>query len=848
MGPYALGYFYRRRLRVHRVQELLAGTGIAVAVALVVSTLIVEGSIAGSTSNVVHTVVGPAQLQLRARSSEGFPERLLGAVERLPGVAQAAPLLEQTATVAGPDGRRVRVVVAGTVVGLAVLDGLAHTLPISAFAPGAIGLSKAAAGEIGLAGGQEHTVTLMLGGYSHRLKLAAVLGPESAGGLADALAAVTPLAQLQRLAGLPGRVTRILVRASPGHERQVRAGLEHLAAGRLAVAPADQDVSVLRQALKPSDQASAFFAGVSAVLGVLLAFTAMLLTVPERRRAIADLRLVGTKRASIVEMVLFQAVCLGAAASIVGVAAGYALSEWALHQSTGYLAEAFTLGTSTLPSLTTLLLPALGGIAAACLASCIPLLDLRRGRRLDAVYAEEGIPGNALSARAQGWLALAALGLLGIQVLIVAAWPSLALPASVLIALATVLAVPVALSILLIIARGVAERFQRLTALPVALASVRATTLRSLVLAATGAVAIFGSVALGGARADLLRGIERFAHSYAHDAGVWLTSPDDNQAVVNLVRPLPAGVEAGARHVAGVADVRRYQGGFVDLGNRRVWIIARPPGAASGVLSTQLVHGDVATMNERLAQGGWIAVSVQLAQALHVHIGGPLTLPTPTGARQFRVAATLTNLAWSPGVMIMSSADFSRDWATNAPTALGVQLAPGANPESVRAALVNVIGPASGLEAATAATRESRIDTLTSEGLGRLGQISTLLSAAAILAMAAALTSSVWQRRTALAGLRLSGVKPRRLRRILLVEALIMLGAGSLTGVLFGIYGEHVIDGYLRTTTGFPVDHLAPSGRPLEVFAIVLAAALAIVAAPGWLAARASPTLALQAE
>src|ERR1700722_986687 len=106
MRPYALGYLYRRRLRVHRVQELLAGAGIAVAVALVVSTLIAEGSIAGSTSKVVHTVVGPAQLQLRARSSEGFDERLLARVEKLPGVAQAAPLLEQTASVLGPGGRR----------------------------------------------------------------------------------------------------------------------------------------------------------------------------------------------------------------------------------------------------------------------------------------------------------------------------------------------------------------------------------------------------------------------------------------------------------------------------------------------------------------------------------------------------------------------------------------------------------------------------------------------------------------------------------------------------------------------------------------------------------------------
>ena len=112
--------------------------------------------------------------------------------------------------------------------------------------------------------------------------------------------------------------------------------------------------------------------------------------------------------------------------------------------------------------------------------------------------------------------------------------PSLALLACALLALATVLAVPLAFAGVL---RGAApwpERFQGLTILPVALSSLRATTLRSLALAATGAVALFGSVALGGAARDLLRGIERFAHSYSADAPIWVGTPGDNQATVEF--------------------------------------------------------------------------------------------------------------------------------------------------------------------------------------------------------------------------------------------------------------------------------------------------------------------------
>ena len=73
-----------------------------------------------------------------------------------------------------------------------------------------------------------------------------------------------------------------------------------------------------------------------------------------------------------------------------------------------------------------------------------------------------------------------------------------------------------------------------------------------------------------------------------------------------------------------------------------------------------------------------------------------------------------------------------------------------------------------------------------------------------------------------------------------------MLGAGCVTGALAGIYGQFVIDRYLRTSQRFPVASLGAEPRPLEIFALVIAVVLAIVAVPGWFASRVSPTLALQ--
>jgi putative ABC transport system permease protein len=860
MGPYALVFLYRRWLRAHAAQECFAGIGIAIAVALVFAATVAQSSIAGSSGEVVRAVTGPATLQLRARSGQGFDEHLLARTEHLPGVKQAAPLLEQSATVRTRNGRYTTIDLAGTDTSLAVLDGLAETLPLAALRPGTIGLSQASAQALDIkaprSSGGAGEVTLQMRGRAIQLRVSAVLGHEAVGALARALVAVMPLTRMQQLAGLPGRVTRIFVEAQPGAEGEVRSELRALAAGRLTVAPADQDVTLLREALGPSRLASGLFAAIGALLGLLLAFNAMLLTVPDRRQAIANLRLRGTTRAGVVQVVLFQALCLGVAASLVGLGAGYVLSVGVFHQSSAYLAEAFTLGSNTVVGTAALLLAFLGGVLATCVACTVVLLDLRRGLTRDAVYQQDGIPGDALGPSVRRRLFAGSVGLLAAASVLYALAPSAAIAAIALLALATVLAVPLVLGEVLRLMGLVAERYEQLIALPLALRSLRTTTLRSLALAATGAVALFGSVALGGSRENLLRGIHSFAHSYVGAADVWVTNPGDNQAVNEF-----SGGQAATRiaRVPGVAGVRVFQGGFLEFGShppRRVWIIARPAGASRQVLTSEILQGKAASAEERLSQGGWIVLSKQIAEVHHVGVGDTLTLPTPTGNVRFKIAATTTNLAWPPGVIFISTADYSRLWQTSAPTALGVDLRPGANAKLARSAIARALGQAgggraglhTGLEVATAARREASIDALTSEGLGQLQEISTLLLIAATCAMAAALGSSLRQRRDWLAGLRLSGAAPGDLRRILLIEAAMMLGVGCLTGAIAGIYGEVIIDGFLRHVTGFPLASILTGTRPLEVFVLVLGLAIAIMAIPGWRASRVSAGIALENE
>ena len=846
-----LFYLYARRLRTRPVQELLAGVGIAIGVALVFAVQVANSSITASSSAIVRGVEGTASLQLRSRDANGFDAAALARVQRLPGVALAVPILDENASIVGPGGRRVAIDLASAASSLISLNGsITRNISIHGgrSAPGLI-LPVATARELGLSGssgsldGRAPIVTVDARGIASRVPVAAVLGPETIGALAGGMAALAPLGLVQRITGLDRRLTRILVTTRSGQRARVQRELTALAAGRLTVASADQDIALLKQSVTPNNQATGFFVLVSAIVGLLLAFNAMLLTVPERRRTIADLRMQGVRPRQLARMLLFQALCLGLVASLLGLAAGDFLSRTIFHATPSYLSAAFALGTQTVIGGRAVLVSFAGGVLATCLAASPPLLDLRRSRAVDAVYFEDGEPGQALNRRAQ--LLLLALGaaLIVVTSAPLLVWASAIVPATIGLAVATLLAIPFAFQFAVRLIERAAASSARLNMLTVAVRALRATTVRSLALAATGAIAVFGCVVAEDSHNDLLHGLYRDYSEYVSTADLWVVNHDDNLATGSFhAGRLPARIAA----VPGVASVRTYRGGFLDFGGRRVWLIARAPDTPAPIPASQLEQGDLVTATERLRGGGWISVSRQLAEANHTHVGGELTLPTPTGAVTYRVADTTTNLGWSAGAIILNSADYRRAWATADASALEVSTKPGAQGAAVKRDVQALLGPAGALTVQTSGERAAQADALARQGLSRMSQITLLLMIAAALAMAAAIGAGIWQRRASLASLRIHSFSPWQLRAVLTCESVLVLSTGGVTGAVAGVYGHLLCDRYLRLTTGFPAPFAVEGVHTLQTILAIVVGALAVLAIPGYVASQVSPQLALQ--
>lgn len=830
-------FIYRARLRerIVVVQELLAVLGIAVGVALLFASQVASTSLDSSVAQLTKQLVGAMQYQLDARGPEGFSERVVKEAQSLPGVRAALPLLEQQASVIGPAGRA-SVDLIGADPRFAHIGGpLLRRFSTRRLAfQQVIALPAPVAASIGA--GALQLIELQIGAHMVRTLLGTTLQEGDVGALVHTQIALAPVAYAQRVAGMRGRVTRVFVEVQPGGKTTAQTGLSRIAAAQhLNLEPADFDATLFAVASTPAQQSEGLFSVISAIVGFLLAFNAMLLTVPERRRMIEAMRRRGATRTMTVQALMFDALVIGVLACALGLLIGELLSIEVFHAQPGYLSFAFPVGSQRIVTWPTVALAVGAGLLAAFVGVLAPLRDiLARPLRFSA--AAERAP--------RGWTVfrlIAGTVCLTITTLILVFRPQAAAAGSFTLIAAL-------LALLPFLFNGIVVCFDRVQRLFHASSTVLAvnelqdplTRVRSLAVAATGAIAVFGSVAITGAQHNLQSGLDRTAHEWNHVADLWV-SPSGVDNTLGTTA-FPASVASKLTRLPGLRSVDIYRGSFLTLGDRRAWVIAPPRTSPQLIPSGQLSTGNVAEANAHLRSHGWAVVSEAIAHELHLHIGEAFTLPSPYPAT-FRLAGLSTNGGWPPGAIVINAEDYAHAWGSSAASALNIDVAPGVSLARARAQVIGALGPASGLAVQSAGEREQEWKTISRQGLARLTQIATLVLIAAILAMAGVMASMIWQRRERIAYIKRQGFTRGLLWRALFFESAILLLAGCSIGAIFGLYGQLLLSHALTTVTGFPLVVGIGPLIALTSVAVVSIAALAIVAVPGYLAVRVRTTM-----
>jgi putative ABC transport system permease protein len=823
-------WLYRARLRARAVlvQECFAILGIAVGVALLFASQVASTSLTRSVSELTGQLVGNTQFQLDARGPDGFSEQLLGEVRRLPGVQTALPVLEQQANVVGPGGTQRSVDLIGTDPRFAHFGGslLRRFSAAQLSAQQAIALPAPLAGEVGA--GPLETIKLQIGVSVVQTLLGATLGEADIGGLVHSPVALAPVGYAQRLAGMSGRITRIFVRSRPGRAHEVRAGLVRLAAtAPVNVEPGNFDSTLFEVAAAPESQGETLFSGISALVGFMFALNAMLITVPSRRKLVDDIRPQGATRLMTFQILLFDAAVLGAVACVLGLALGELLSIAVFHSTPGYLSFAFPVGNQRIVTWQSVALSIVAGLAAAVVGVLWPLRDIL-ARPLQTEEGSERTRRRWIAARLS--TGLASLGLTGIILLV---HPQAASLGDLTLILALVCLLPFLFDWLVSLFEWAQRPFNGAAPI-IAVTELRTppTRVRSLAIAATAAIAVFGTVAVQGSQANLKRGLDTSARGIDSGADVWVLPSGESRAFATI--PFRELSLSSFTSLPGVSGVGLYRGSFLNWGDRRLWILAPPARSGQLIPPDELVAGNFARATKRLREGNWAVVSQALASEHNLHIGQTFVLPSPRPTI-FRVAALSTNLGWPPGTIILNSSTYARAWASSAPSAYEIQTEPGVSPSAVRALTERSLGPQTGLTVETTAEREQLHYALASQGLSRLTQIRLLVLIAAVLAVAGALGAMIWQRRDLVAFIKCEGYRRGVLWRWLCCESALLVAAGCSIGAVFGLAGQLVVSHALASATGFPISLDVEFLAAVSGFALVSVVAIAIIALPGYL-------------
>jgi putative ABC transport system permease protein len=828
-----LRYIYEARLGAGTsvIQECFAIIGIAVGVALLFASQVSGTSLTHSVADLNTQLVGSAQLQLKARSYGGVQEGVVEQVRRVPGVTTAVPLLERQVNLLGPRGERPVDLIGVDPNGLKGIGPLLRRFSARQLASArAVALPAPLAREVGV--GSLETARLQVGAEYVETLVGATLAEEDLGGLEHSPLAVTSLQYARRLTQAPGRVTRIFVHYAPSRAHAAISALTAIARRwHVDLEPSTFESKVFSVAVGPETKSEMLFSAIAALVGFMFALDAMLITVPARRRLIADMRPHGT--VPTVTVLLVDAVTIGLAACILGLVLGDLLSIAVFDATPGYLTFAFPVGNGRIVTWYAVALAVGVGMSASILGVLWPIREAREPdeTHMSAVALDRGAMRRGLVGAGLACLALTTFTLVYAT--------GAAVVGNVALVLALLCFLPVLFDAGLALFSRVSSALNDVAS-GTAVEELQNPQLyvRYLAIAGTAALAVFGTVEFGGVQTNLTRGLRASARGIDSSAKLWIV-PRGDSSLQTTIAFAPIATAALTR-LPGVRQLSIYRGSFLDWGTRRLWVLAPAADVESPIPATQLRSGALSVATRRVRGGGWAVLSESLAAEHRLTIGERLVLPSPDPIA-LRVAGVISNLGWPPGAIIMNASDYAQGWASAAPSAYQISTTAGAAVAAVRARAQHVLAQ-SGLSVETSNEREHRHYTEVAQGLSRLTQIRILILIAAILAVAGALGALIWSRRTHFAALKCHGLDERRLWLSLLYESGVILAVGSTIGAAFGLYAQLLGSHFLSTVTGFPIVFGLEGVTAITSVAAVTVITLLMLAIPGYLVVRVPPS------
>jgi len=593
----------------------------------------------------------------------------------------------------------------------------------------------------------------------------------------------TPVAQ--RLFGKQGVYDEIYVSSRPGVSTQQ---LVHAIAPLL---PAAAQVKTRAQEVKTNtdnvNQAFAIvryvllaFGGIALFVGSFVIFNTLSVTVSQRTREFATLRTLGASRGQVLGSVVVEALLIGAAASVIGLAAGFGLAralDW-LFASIG----AHLPSTGVVLATRTVIVSLAVGIIVTLLASLAPALRATRVPPIAAVREGAILPPGPLARVAKPLLA--AVGVAGAGVLGVGLFAGGLSTVSRLLALsagAALLFVALAIVsrwLVTPLARVIGRPFERSagTAGMLARENVSRNPSRTAVTAGAltvgVALVVFVAVLGAGLSATLNTSIKRQLHAdYVINSSSGLLPP----AVGDALRTAP-GIEATA---ARQGEIRAY--------GKTQQMNGVDPSAIARFYNFRWASGSGSAALAQLGQSGAI-VSQQFATDHHLAVGSTFPVQTQSGAKLDLIVRGIQQppvVGSLVGAVTISTALFDRSFSQPADSGVLADTG-GASPAALRS-LKKLLA---GFPTVTIQTVPAFIKTAQKSLASLLSLFDVMLALSIIVSVFGivnTLVLSIVERTREIGALRAIGMTRRQLRRMIRIEGEITALIGGVIGIVVGI-------------------------------------------------------------
>lgn len=829
-----------RALTRDRARSLITVLGVALGVAVALAIRMANDGVLESFQHSLDHVAGKSRLQVSAGEA-GFDETMYPGIAETPGVRRAVPVVQTVMPVAGQAGEVLLVLGVDVLTDPGIRDyrgptpELANPLQLLTERD-AILLTERFARAHGLRVGDSIRLLAPTGPTAFVIR--GLLADEGTARTLDGQFAVMDIAGAQLAFGKLGRLDRVDLLLEPGSDPdQVAATLrQRLLSGITVERPEARNAQV--EQMLSSFQLNLFVLSLIALfVGMFLVYNTMSVSVVRQRRQLGILRALGVSRGQMLLAVGTEGALIGTVGAVLGVLLGSALAQATVGAVSRTVSSlyAFVRPGELHLSFPLIALAILLGGGTAVLSALLPALEAAAVTPRESLAAE-------LERRHRPWL-LAGLGL-GLTLLAygfsrmgpVGGRPLFGYGAALSLLLGATLLCPIALL-----------AYQRL--LVIGLAGSRFLTGRvaagNLGRALRRNAVTIGAMLVGLA---MLVSVSTMVHSFRRTVEVWIQQTIRGDLYLSRATRLIKGADAriaGAildevRRIPGVADADGFRGIRVEDGRGGRFLLGAGDFDVMARRGRLLFRrGESAGILSQAKAGNGLIVSETFANRYQLKEGDTLALHPRGGTVRLPISGVYYDYTTEGGLAVMDRTFFQTLWQDPWLSSIVIYLAPGADLEAVRQAILRRLGHREDLVIFTNRALKARILEIFDQTFAITYALEVIALVVAALGVLNTLIASVLERTREIGILRSVGFTRGAVLRTILCEATFMGLLANLLGALCGL-GLSLVLIYVinRQSFGWTIQFGFPAWLTLEYALLTLAACVAAGCFPAWRASR----------